>query len=56
MTEITLPQVASESRRLLRADADEWASPSRAGLVKAFASNKTRALPLQSMAFFEAEE
>ena len=33
-----------------------WYSPSRVGLVKAKASNKTRGLPLQSEALFEAVE
>ena len=31
-------------------------SPSRVGPVKAYASNRTRALPLQSMALIEAEK
>ena len=44
----------TESRRTVRADAKEIGrSSSRVGLVKAKASNETRALPLQSRTLLE---
>ena len=54
MTETTPVSEAAESRRTVRADAKEIGrSSSRVGLVKAKASNETRALPIQSRTLLE---
>ena len=56
MTETTPYSDAAESRRLVRADADEFGVLlPESVLSKRHASNETRALPLQSRALLEAE-
>ena len=57
MTETTPFSEAAESRRLVRADADEFGVLlPESVLSKRNASNKTRALPLQSRTLLEVEE